>query len=233
MPDIQTMFSRITPAYDRLNFFLSFGLDRLWRREVLKALIGYSTLNPQHSSNGTKPKVLDACTGTGDLAILLARQGYDVTGVDFCEPMLEKARMKAPKGVSLSFTEADVNHLPFPDRSFQVVTSAFSLRNLPNLKNAFLEAYRVLAPGGVAIFLDLTRPQSWLSGFHALYLRWVVPRLGRLLSGDAQAYDYLSQSIFRFQTACEIRNILESCSFSRVTVKPLTFGICTLWTARA
>lgn len=219
MNNIAEMFAKISPTYDALNGLLSFGLDRFWRSRLVNSL------------PVKRGEILDCCTGTGDLAILLSTRGYEVTGIDFCKPMLEKARAKAPKGVSLKFIEADANQLPFPNGSFQAVTNAFSLRNLPNLKTAFLETYRVLTPGGTALFLDLTRPQGWIAPLHRFYLNTILPGAGKVISGDKEAYRYLSQSILNFQPPFQIMEILASCSFSKTSLLPLSGGICTLWTA--
>jgi len=216
---VRDMFARITPTYDRLNFLLSFGLDRYWRRAVLPEI-------PFHPA-----KIIDVCTGTGDLAFLLLRHGHEVIGVDFCAPMLEKARQKTPKGVYLEFIEADASQLPFPSESFQVLTSAFSLRNLADLKGAFREAYRVLVPGGKALFLDLTRPQTFLTPIHRFYLETVLPKVGKAVSGDPHSYRYLSQSVLSFHAPSRIQELLISCSFKEAKFRSLTWGICTLWTA--
>jgi len=215
---IETMFGRITPTYDRVNAVLSLGLDRIWRHEVIKRI---------PFKHG---KILDTCTGTGDLAIALAKKGYQVTGIDFCAPMLARAEKKAPKGVFLEFIEADASCLPFQDRSFLAVTGAFSLRNLPDLKKAFKEAFRVLSPGGSAFFLDLTLPETWLGPLHRFYLSAVLPSVGGLISGDKQAYHYLASSIFQFQSN-KIGQLLLDCGFIQSKTIPLSAGICTLWTA--
>jgi len=216
---IEAMFAEISPTYDRLNRILSLRLDVAWRNAVRRA-IPFST-----------GKVLDCCTGTGDLAILLAHDGFDVTGIDFCEPMLTLAETKRPKGVSLIFLEGDVHQIPFPDRSFHVLTNAFSLRNLADLTQVFKEAHRVLMPDGIAVFLELTRPSGLFGWMHRFYLGTVLPFLGGLLSGNRKAYAYLAQSIQKFPSPSEIKKRLETSGFKQVTIIPQHGGIATLWVA--
>ncbi len=219
LDDIKSMFASISPTYDRLNAWFSLGLDRSWRQEIRKAL-------PFRGG-----EILDCCTGTGELALLLASKGYHVTGIDVCEPMLAQARKKVPQGTPLEFVEADVYKLPFPDRSFHAVTNAFSLRNLFNLRQVFRETHRVLAPSGVALFLDLTRPKRWLRPFHQLYLQRFIPFIGGLVSGNRKAYAYLAHSILSFHSKEEIRDLLLEGSFRHVEIRPLSSGIATLWMA--
>jgi len=216
---IEAMFAEISPTYDRLNRILSLGLDIQWRNAVRRA-IPFST-----------GKTLDCCTGTGDLAILLAKNGFEVTGIDFCEPMLSVARNKSPKGVSLNFLEGDVHQIPFADRSFHVLTNAFSLRNLADLRKVFQEANRVLRPTGIAIFLELTRPWGLLGWIHQFYLNTLLPALGGLLSGNKNAYRYLAQSIQKFPAPIEIAGLLEDSGFQEITITPLHGGIATMWLA--
>lgn len=211
------MFAEISPTYDRLNRILSFGLDLKWRNAVLRA-IPFQT-----------GKALDACTGTGDLAILLAKNGFDVTGIDFCEPMIALAETKRPKGVSLNFLEGDAHQIPFPDRSFNVLTNAFSLRNLADLKKVFAEAHRVLMPNGMALFLELTRPPGMLGAMHQFYLNNLLPLIGGLFSGHRKAYRYLARSIRNFPSALEIADLLQSAGFTKIQILPQSGGIATLW----
>lgn len=216
---IERMFAEISPSYDRLNRILSFGLDLRWRNAVRRA-IPFSTA-----------KLLDCCTGTGDLAILLAKNGFEVTGIDFCKPMIEIAHRKSPRGVSLNFLEGDVHQIPFPDRSFHVLTNAFSLRNLTDLRKVFAEAHRVLAPKGVALFLELTRPPGFLGALHQYYLGTVLPFVGGVISGNRNAYHYLAQSIKNFPSTLEIANLLRAARFEKIQIHPLSGGIATLWIA--
>lgn len=216
--EIREMFDRISPTYDKVNNILSFGLDRLWRESLIDSL-------PVN-----RGKILDCCTGTGELALQMARRGYDVIGADIAPAMLAAARQKSLPGMTLTFAEADAEELPFPERSFDAVTSAFSLRNLPDLNKSFAEARRVLLPGGMVLFLDLTRPHAgWLHALHKFYLSWVLPSVGGWVSGHKEAYRYLSESILKFPSAEEIANRMRGSGFSAVEARPLSGGIATLW----
>lgn len=216
---VKEMFARITPVYDRLNSLLSLGLVNSWRRAVLAEV-------PLE-----KQRILDCCAGTGELALLLARGGHEVIALDNCRAMLENAKQKAFARSLLRFIEGDAQELPFLNQSFQTVTNAFALRNIPDLKSTFSEAYRVLAPGGKAVYLELTAPPGLLKPFHALYLRMVLPLAGLLFACNYKAYAYLAKSIGRFHSRENIRELLQNSGFQTVKIKLLSGGIATLWSA--
>lgn len=217
---IITMFDRITPTYDKLNTWFSFGLDAYWRKEIIKAI-------PVKQG-----RILDSCTGTGELAHLMAEKGYEVIGIDLSLSMLELAKKKGRKENKAEFYQADALKLPFPDHFFQAETSAFALRNLPDLNQAFQEAYRVLVPGGTALFLDLTTPDlPWIRPFHSFYLTTILPFIGGKVSKDPEAYRYLGTSILQFQSRAQIAQTLTSSGFREVQISLLSGGIATLWKA--
>lgn len=218
---VHDLFSTISGRYDLLNTLLSTGLDQQWRRSVMTL----GEISPHW-------RVLDCCTGTGKLAMELGRHGCQVTGIDFCTGMIERARRAAERSSfsqHLSFVPGNVLSLPFGEESFDAVTTAFSLRNLPRLRDAFLEMKRVVRPGGRVIFLELTRPRNpVLKILHTLYLSTVVPLLGWVLAGSFHSYSYLSSSILAFHEPDQILALMEEVGFSPVRGFALSAGIATI-----
>ena len=217
-PDaVRRMFDRIAPVYDAMNRTMTAGLDRRWRRITAEAVV-----RPGDA-------VLDACCGTGDLAIAGARAGGRVTGLDFSERMLERARRKAP---DLEWVEGDLLALPFADGSFDAVTVGFGVRNVEDLDRALLELRRVLRAGGRLAILEITRPRGVLAPFYGLWFDRVVPLLGRVLPGGA-AYTYLPASVRRFPGVDELARLIAAAGFGDVRVRLFAGGIVALHTADA
>ena len=186
LPDTQVraMFDRIARVYDRMNSVMTAGMHHRWRERAAD-LAGV----------GPGSKALDVATGTGDLAVELARRGADVTGMDFAPAMLELARRKAP---GLRFEEGDALALRYPDASFDAVTVGFGARNFADLDRGLGEMARVAKPGGRVVVLEITSPQKPpLSWFFRAWFDSVIPQLGRL-AGDPDAYTYLPSSVRRF-----------------------------------
>ncbi|MFL6014264.1 MAG: class I SAM-dependent methyltransferase [Gaiellaceae bacterium] len=179
---VQTMFDRIAPVYDVMNRVMTAGLDQRWRRATAKAVVEPGD------------RVLDAACGTGDLAVIAARAGGKVTGLDFSEAMLERARRKAPE---LDWVRGDLLALPFEDESFDAATVGFGVRNVADLPGALEELRRVLKPGGRLGILEITRPRGPLRFFYSLWFDRIVPLLGKVLPGG-EAYTYLPASVRRF-----------------------------------
>ncbi len=172
-------------------------------------------------------RVLDVCTGTGDLALTV---GGGVVGADFCLPMLERARLKARRlRQPLPLCAADALRLPFAEASFDVVTVAFGIRNFADLEVGLGELVRVLRPGGVLLVLEFSRPYGVLAPLLGWWVRHVPPRVGRWLSGDAEAYDYLPASVSTFPEGPAMCRGLESAGLTSVTVRPLTGGVASLY----
>jgi demethylmenaquinone methyltransferase/2-methoxy-6-polyprenyl-1,4-benzoquinol methylase len=220
---VREMFSRITPRYDFLNRFLSLRRDVAWRRSTVKRMRFFSTYS-----------FLDVATGTADLAIAAALMHLDitVTGVDFVPEMLALGREKI-RGTGLpdrvELIEGDAMHLPFENDTFDVAAIAFGIRNIPDRVRALSEMARVVAPGGQVMVLELTPPQSGLSrGLYGLYLRRLLPRIGRFFSGNRRAYCYLAESIMDFPTPDEFTEIMRSAGLQRVEKVPLTLGVAHL-----
>jgi demethylmenaquinone methyltransferase/2-methoxy-6-polyprenyl-1,4-benzoquinol methylase len=181
---VRQMFDRIAGVYDRMNSVMTAGLHHHWRRRAADL-----------AAVGPGSRALDVATGTGDLAVELARRGAEVVGCDFSEAMLSRARAKAP---AVRFEWADALALPYGDDSFDAATVGFGARNFSDLERGLSEMARVVRPGGRVVVLEITTPQRPpLSTFFRLWFDRVVPRLGRL-AGDPDAYTYLPASVRRF-----------------------------------
>jgi demethylmenaquinone methyltransferase / 2-methoxy-6-polyprenyl-1,4-benzoquinol methylase len=212
---VRRMFDRIAPVYDAMNRVMTAGLDRRWRRLTVR-----ETVLPGD-------RVLDACCGTGDLAVAASAAGAArVVGVDFSERMLERARRKAP---DLEWVQADVLALPFEDGSFDAAVVGFGIRNVENLERGLRELRRVLAPGGRVGILEITTPRGLLAPFYRVWFDRVVPLLGRLLPGG-EAYSYLPASVRRFPGPEELAELLRACGFGGVRFRLLARGIVALHT---
>ena len=215
---VRELFNRIAPRYDLLNRVMTGGRDRRWR-----AITVAETRLPR---GGT---ALDVATGTGDLALALARvagPGGRVVGIDFAEAMLEVARRKAhQRGVTVEFRHADALDLPFPNASFDAVTIGFGLRNVSDIPRALTEMARVLRPGGRLACLEVTKPRVPLlaAGFYT-YFDHVVPLLGAVLSPSREAYTYLPCSLRPFPDAPLLRHMMLEAGFRRVHLRLLNFG---------
>lgn len=214
---VQRMFDRIAPVYDAMNRVMTAGLDRRWRRITVEQVVRKGD------------RVLDACCGTGDLAIAARTHGADVVGLDFSEAMLERARRKSRE---IEWVRGDVLALPFDDASFDAVTVGFGVRNVEDLDAGLRELRRVLRPGGRVGILEITRPRGALAPFYRLWFDRVVPALGRVLPGGA-AYTYLPASVRRFPAPEELAALLESAGFAAVRFRLFAGGIVALHVAEA
>jgi demethylmenaquinone methyltransferase / 2-methoxy-6-polyprenyl-1,4-benzoquinol methylase len=221
------MFDAIAERYDLLNRVMSLGVDQGWRRKTVAALA---------LSDGER--VLDLATGTADLAIQVARRhpAVQVTGVDPSTGMLAVGGRKvvaAGLGGRVTLQPGDAQALPFKKGSFDAVSMAFGIRNVPDRPRALREMRRVLRGGGRVAILELSEPQGGVLGALArLHIRRIVPRLGALLSG-AREYRYLQESIAAFPPPEEFAATMEAAGLREVRATPLTFGVCCLFTARA
>jgi demethylmenaquinone methyltransferase / 2-methoxy-6-polyprenyl-1,4-benzoquinol methylase len=217
-PDaVQRMFDRIAPVYDAMNRTMTTGLDRRWRRITAEAVV-----EPGDD-------VLDACCGTGDLAVAGARRGGQVTGLDFSERMLERARRKAPE---LEWIRGDVLAMPFGDGSFDAVTVGFGVRNVEDLPGALVELRRVLRAGGRLGILEITRPRGVLAPFYRFWFDGVIPLLGKVLPGGS-AYTYLPASVRRFPGPAELADVIAGAGYRDVRYRTFAGGIVALHTAVA
>jgi demethylmenaquinone methyltransferase/2-methoxy-6-polyprenyl-1,4-benzoquinol methylase len=212
-PDaVRRMFDRIAPVYDVMNRVMTAGLDLRWRRIAAEAVVRPGD------------RVLDACCGTGDLAVACARRGGVVTGLDFSPAMLERARRKLP---SATWIEGDLLALPFEAGSFEATTVGFGVRNVADLDLGLAELRRVLVPGGRVAVLEITQPRGVLAPFYRLWFDRIVPLLGKLLKGGA-AYTYLPASVRRFPGPDELAGLMGSAGFADISYRTFAGGIVAL-----
>jgi demethylmenaquinone methyltransferase/2-methoxy-6-polyprenyl-1,4-benzoquinol methylase len=214
---VRSMFDRIAPVYDVMNRLMTAGLDQRWRRLAARAVVRAGD------------DVLDACCGTGDLAIAAQAAGGTVTGLDFSEPMLERARRKDP---TIEWIRGDLLELPFADASFDAATVGFGVRNVADLERALAELRRVLRPGGRLAILEITRPRGPLQLFYRLWFDLLIPLAGRILPGG-KAYTYLPASVRRFPAPDALSALLEAHGFGDVAYRRLGGGIVALHTGMA
>ncbi len=223
---VEQMFDNIAPAYDRLNHLLSLGIDKGWRRKAINTLRPFAP-----------KKMMDVATGTGDFALLAARQLQpdSLIGTDISEGMLAIGRQKAiAAGLeqTIQFGNEDCCHLSFEANTFDAITVAFGVRNFADLDKGLSEMCRVLRPGGKLVILELTAPERFpMKQLFAIYSSVIIPTLGKLISSDSKAYHYLPQTIQAFPQGEVMKGILSKAGFEEVSFKRLTFGICTLYTA--
>ncbi|MFT5143435.1 MAG: demethylmenaquinone methyltransferase/2-methoxy-6-polyprenyl-1,4-benzoquinol methylase [Rhodothermales bacterium] len=224
---IADMFDAIAPRYDLLNRVLSMGVDRGWRKKVVRRLVA------------ARPgRVLDVATGTGDLAIEIARAGVrEVVGVDIAEEMLQVGRLKldAPDLAGrVTLESGDAENLPFGDNEFDAASVAFGVRNFENLSAGLREMARVLRPGGRLLILEFSKPTAFpVKQVYGIYSRNVLPRIGEWLSGDSGAYRYLPDSIAVFPDGEDFLSKLAEAGFDAVSQKRLTFGIASIYEGTA
>lgn len=221
---ITQLFDDIAPNYDRLNHLMSFGIDRVWRRKAVRAIADVS-----------QPlQILDVATGTGDFAIAIERKahpGSSLTGIDLSEEMLAIGRQKASEGIR--FLQGDCEALPFADGSFDRVSVAFGIRNFEHLEKGLSEMCRVLKPDGKLVVLELSYPDNaLLCKCFKFYALKVLPRLGKLISGNGGAYRYLPESILSFPKEGIIIPMLQEVGFTQADVRKFTFGVCRMYVAR-
>ncbi|MEM8734318.1 MAG: bifunctional demethylmenaquinone methyltransferase/2-methoxy-6-polyprenyl-1,4-benzoquinol methylase UbiE [Planctomycetota bacterium] len=223
---VRDMFAQIAPRYDLMNHVLSLGIDISWRKKVLKLL-----------RLDREQPVLDCCTGTGDLALMLAKHGggkYDVIGTDFCAPMLERAGTKHEKSIPdlpVTFIEADSQNLPFDDNHFQAVTVAFGLRNVEDTDRGIREMVRVCAPGGQVCVLEFSKPTApGLKQLYQSYFTHVLPRVGQAVAKNNRgAYEYLPNSVASFPCGQALADRMEAAGLESVSVTPLTLGVASIY----
>jgi demethylmenaquinone methyltransferase/2-methoxy-6-polyprenyl-1,4-benzoquinol methylase len=211
------MFDRIAPVYDLMNRVMTAGLDLRWRRIAAETVVR------------SGDRVLDACCGTGDLAVACAKRGGVVTGLDFSPAMLERARRKLP---AATWVEGDLLVLPFEAASFETATVGFGVRNVADLEKGLTELRRVLVPGGRVAVLEITQPRGLLAPFYRLWFDRIVPLLGKLLKGGA-AYTYLPASVRRFPGPDELAGLMRTVGFDEISYRTFAGGIVALHTGTA
>lgn len=218
---VRRMFGRIAPRYDFLNHLLSLNLDKAWRRAAVRAI-----------SPARGDRILDACAGTLDLALLHAERGADVIALDFCRDMLLLGRNKVvQRGFDIPLIEADAMQAPFADATFDAATVAFGVRNLAHPDAGIGELGRLLRAGGKLAVLEFARPRSRLfRSIYYPYFQHVLPRIGALVSGDGKAYSYLPNSVMSFIDPEQVAEVMRAADLSDVRIERMTFGTVALVT---
>ena len=224
---VREMFDSIAPSYDLMNRMMTLGgLDRRWRRKCVDLV-----------ASRRPTDVLDLATGTGDLAVSLAKAIPDaqITGGDLSEGMLQVGRMKIDRlglSVRVSLRVADALNLPFPDDSFDAITIGFGVRNFEHLDRGYAEMTRVLRPGGLLVVLELTPPASKVvKPFYNFYTRRIIPAVGRIVSRDSRAYTYLPESIAAVPARDDMTALMKGVGLTDTRWKSLAFGAATIYTA--
>ncbi|MCH2060918.1 MAG: ubiquinone/menaquinone biosynthesis methyltransferase [Verrucomicrobiales bacterium] len=216
---VKEAFAGIADRYVVTNHVLSLGIDILWRRRVAKMVHKMSPC-----------RILDVATGSGDMALEMERvcTGAEITGTDFCAPMLEQANRRGLKNTVL----ADALNLPFEDGEFCALTVCFGLRNMQDWEKALREMGRVLKPGGELFILDFSLPRiKLMRGIYRLYLHTLLPAIAGMITGRREAYRYLGSSIESFPSGMEMCDLIESVGFFKIRQRPLFPGVATIYSA--
>ncbi|HOZ15487.1 MAG TPA: bifunctional demethylmenaquinone methyltransferase/2-methoxy-6-polyprenyl-1,4-benzoquinol methylase UbiE [Tenuifilaceae bacterium] len=222
--NVAAMFNSIAAKYDFLNHFLSLGIDKLWRCRLVKQL---AKSNPR--------QVLDIATGTGDLAIQLAKhhKSVNITGVDISENMLSIGREKILKRKleeRINLKQANSLNLPFADGEFDAAMVAFGVRNFEDLSKGITEIHRVLKNGGSLYVLEFSMPSRFpMRNLYRFYFRRVLPFVGGIVSGSKSAYTYLPESVFAFPEKEKFVEIMANAGFKNCSYKRLTFGVASIY----
>jgi demethylmenaquinone methyltransferase/2-methoxy-6-polyprenyl-1,4-benzoquinol methylase len=221
---VARMFDNISHRYDFLNHFLSLGIDKAWRKKAINLL---RPLKPR--------QMLDVATGTGDFALQALSLNPDkITGVDISDGMLQVGRKKMQDrkvADKIVLQLADSENLPFEENKFDAVTVGFGVRNFEHLERGLEEIFRVLRPGGVAVILEFSRPRKFpfKQGYN-FYFKFILPKIGRIVSSDKTAYTYLPESVEAFPDGEDFLRILRDVGFKQTQCKSLTFGVSSIYT---
>lgn len=221
---VAEMFDNISHRYDFLNHFLSLGIDKIWRKKVVKLI-----------KKQSPEKILDIATGTADLAIAMAASGAtQIQGIDISEGMLAIGRKKiTDKKLQhlISLQWGDSEDIPFPDAQFDAVTVAFGVRNFEHPLKGLQEIYRVLKPGGMIYVLEFSQPQRFpIRQLYFFYFLHILPLWGKIVSKDPAAYTYLPESVKAFPYGEAFLKLLTEAGFKKPTDQPLSFGIASIYT---
>lgn len=221
---VAVMFDDIAFRYDFLNRFLSAGIDVRWRKKAIKQL---KNLQPQN--------MLDVATGTADVAIMASKilKPEKITGIDISDGMLEIGRQKIQKAGlqnTIELLNGDCETINFKNDSFEAVTVAFGVRNFENLEKGLSEIIRVLKPGGKLVVLEFSKPKYAVVKFmYNLYMKFICSNVGRFLSKNRSAYQYLDESISKFPEGKNFTAILDKLGYRNTYSKPLSLGICSIY----
>lgn len=222
---VATMFDNISKEYDGLNRVISFGIDVSWRKKVTRIV----------SKNNPK-QILDIATGTGDLALMMAKIDPDkITGLDISAGMLEIGKEKIAKAKltdKIEMVVGDSENMPFPDNTFDAITVSFGVRNFANLDKGLTEIRRVLKPNGTFVVLETSNPTKFpFKQGYKFYTSFILPIIGKIFSKDKVAYSYLSESANTFPFGKDFDNILQKNGFINTEYNPVTFGVATIYSA--
>lgn len=216
---VEKMFSGIAYKYDFLNHILSFGIDYYWRDRLAKKV---KKLDPN--------RLMDLATGSGDVAFKLSKtlnKDCTITATDFCQPMLDQAKVKQIKSEqysNISFEFGDAMNLNFEDNSFDVVTIAFGVRNFEDRNKGLQEILRILKPKGSLFILEFSQPSVWFRPFYFLYLKYILPSIAGIISKDKNAYQYLAGTIESFPSKELLKSQLFEAGYSQVHAYGMTFS---------
>jgi demethylmenaquinone methyltransferase/2-methoxy-6-polyprenyl-1,4-benzoquinol methylase len=221
---VRSLFDKIAYRYDLLNHLLSGGVDLYWRRKAVQAL-----------TSARPGRILDVATGTADFALATMRlRPAEVIGVDISEPMLEVGRKKiAQRNLSekIRLQNGEAERLEFGDGTFDAAIVAFGARNFEDLDKGLSEMQRVLRPGGTIVVLEFSRPRIFpLKQLYFFYFKHILPTIGRMISKDKEAYQYLPDTVMRFPEGPAFLERLRTAGLSHVREQRLTFGIATIYT---
>ena len=222
---VRTMFNDIAPKYDLLNHVLSMGIDIQWRKKVRRLL---STIEPK--------RILDIATGTGDLAIELAKlKPQEIIGADIAVDMLKIGEVKvSKKGLAniIKLEPGDSENLRFDDNYFDAVTVAFGVRNYENLLKGLQEMNRVMRPGGLVAILEFSKPHAFpFKNIYNFYFKNILPNVGKMVSKNDEAYTYLPESVQQFPENKDFMEVMKKAGYKNIKQQRLTFGIATLYSA--
>lgn len=221
---VANMFDSIAKKYDFLNRFLSLGIDQGWRKKAIE----YLKQKPLNH-------LLDIATGTADMALMAYRQIHPtkITGIDISEGMMQYGRIKiAEKKLThcIELKTGDSTDIPFEDAQFDGAMVAFGVRNFANLEKGLTEINRVLQPGSRLVVLEFSQPSSfWFKPIYTLYMKWITPTVGKIFSGNKEAYAYLNESVIAFPEGKAFLTVLEKAGFKNVQQEKLTLGICSIY----
>ncbi|MFO8068038.1 MAG: bifunctional demethylmenaquinone methyltransferase/2-methoxy-6-polyprenyl-1,4-benzoquinol methylase UbiE [Bacteroidales bacterium] len=222
---VKQMFDNIAPVYDFMNHFLSFGIDKLWRKKLRRLV---AKQNPE--------TIIDIATGTGDLAIELSKtNAKKITGIDISRKMLDIAEKKVLKrklAKRISLRKEDGENISFSPESFDAASVAFGIRNFENIELGLNEVFRILKPGGMFYILEFGMPRNWfVRGVYKIYFVKLLPFIGKIFSKDKKAYSYLPKSVEKFIYGDEFVDILKNAGFENVRYRKLSMGITYLYHA--
>lgn len=222
---VSNMFNNIAPYYDMLNHLLSLGVDKGWRKKMIKIL-----------NDQSHDLIVDVATGTADVAIAMAKtlKVDKIVGIDIAQQMLDIGSRKIEKAQlskKISLEWGDSENLRFENNTVSAVTVAFGVRNFENVNAGLSEMYRILQPGGKVVILEFSKPGVFpLKQLYHFYFKRILPVVGRITSKDKKAYSYLYESVQAFPDGTDFTLLLDQTGFTKTTWKPLTFGICSIYT---